>query len=414
RRARARAPLQPSCADDRALRDRAQRPSRMRRAPHPPGPRRARPHRARSAPRDRSEAARPRDSSLRARARRARASGGRDRVRDPWARNPGRASAWHRARRAGGRGGRRGALRRTRRRCRSRRARRARARRAVPDRAERGSRRARSPRARRRGRPRNRRGRLPRAPRPPGLRRPGRGRSALLVEAARRPREPSPEAAHRSARRARPAPAARRSPRASRAALLELPRARWARGPRQGVRAALGEGSPESTPRARRTRGRARPPPRFARPRTLASGRVVPDRVLLAVEAEQDRLAIGARRDAHRPPPDADERAQGFTGVVGPEVDAAMIVVEQELPAVLEVRVLDVDDGVSEIRELREQLLLHRAELARLDLVALAPARPVVREELVLDRELLGQELVDERDVGVERAHLEDLVPAET
>src|SRR5207244_249549 len=63
--------------------------------------------------------------------------------------------------------------------------------------------------------------------------------------------------------------------------------------------------------------------------------------------------------------------------------------------------------------ELEQELVFDLLELARIDLVALVAVRPGEAEELVLTAELRRQELVDERHVAVERAHLENLSPPE-
>src|SRR5262249_18869337 len=99
--------------------------------------------------------------------------------------------------------------------------------------------------------------------------------------------------------------------------------------------------------------------------------------------------------------------------VVGAEIEPLVIVAQEELAPVLEVRVLDVDERAAGVRELEEELLLHLLELARLDLVPLVPVRPGEREQLLVAAEVGRQELVDEGDVVVERAHLEDLLLAQ-
>src|SRR4051812_10782610 len=126
--------------------------------------------------------------------------------------------------------------------------------------------------------------------------------------------------------------------------------------------------------------------------------------MLLAVITEQDLLAVGERREVHGAAPDAHERRERLVRVVVPEIHAAVIMDEQELAAILEVRVLDEDERIAEVRELREQALFDVLELARVDLEALVAVRPAEAEELVLEREVLGQKLVDERHVVVERA----------
>jgi hypothetical protein len=92
------------------------------------------------------------------------------------------------------------------------------------------------------------------------------------------------------------------------------------------------------------------------------------------------------------------------------EVDALVLVAEQELSAVLVVGVFDGDEGVAEVGELGEQLLFDRLELARVDLEAVvAVDHPKVKSLCSID-ELRREKLVNEHDVGVERAHLEDLL----
>ena len=69
--------------------------------------------------------------------------------------------------------------------------------------------------------------------------------------------------------------------------------------------------------------------------------------------------------------------------VVHLEVDALVLVLEQQLAAVLEVAVLDVDERLAEVGQPEEQLVLHLLELAALDLPV---ARALVEAE--------GEELV--------------------
>jgi hypothetical protein len=83
---------------------------------------------------------------------------------------------------------------------------------------------------------------------------------------------------------------------------------------------------------------------------------------------------------------------------------------QQELAAVLEVAVANLDGWLAEVGELREELLLHLAELAVDDLPAMSLLVEAINEQLLVDRELGGQELVDEGDVVVMPANLEDLV----
>src|SRR6267154_1306496 len=86
---------------------------------------------------------------------------------------------------------------------------------------------------------------------------------------------------------------------------------------------------------------------------------------------------------------------------------------EEELPAVLEIPVHHLDDGLAEVGELLQELALHLLELAVEDLPAVPLLVEAVDEELLLGGEVGGEELVDEGDVVVVLADLEDLLPSE-
>src|SRR5437762_3180917 len=131
--------------------------------------------------------------------------------------------------------------------------------------------------------------------------------------------------------------------------------------------------------------------------------------MLATVVAQDRRFALDHRRHAHGSFPNADQRAQRFLCVVGAKVDALVLVFQEQLAAVFEVAVLDIDERITRIGELEQELLFDLLELARVDLVALVSIRPREAEKLVLAAELGRQELVDEGDVAVKRAHLEDL-----
>src|SRR5712664_3454893 len=139
----------------------------------------------------------------------------------------------------------------------------------------------------------------------------------------------------------------------------------------------------------------------------LAVGMIAP------VVPHQDALAVDARDDAHGPPPHGLQVRQRVLGVIDAEVDAVVPVREQELSAVLEVAVDLLDDRLPEVGELLQQLALHLLELAVEDLPAVRLLVEAVDEQLLLRREVGGEELVDEGDVVVVLAHLEDLLPAQ-
>src|SRR3954463_2178421 len=134
-------------------------------------------------------------------------------------------------------------------------------------------------------------------------------------------------------------------------------------------------------------------------------------RMVAAVEPHQDSLAVHAGDDGHRPAPHRLQVDERVLGVVGPQIDAVVSVGEEQFAPVLEVAVHHLDDGLAEVGELLEELALHLLELAVEDLPAIPLLVESVDEELLLGSEVGGEELVDEGDVVVVLADLEDLLP---
>src|SRR6266542_858413 len=90
-----------------------------------------------------------------------------------------------------------------------------------------------------------------------------------------------------------------------------------------------------------------RPSPRgFGRPR----------RVLASVVAQHGGLALDDGREADRPLPDAHQRLQRLLRVVAAQIDPLVIVSQEELSAVLEIRIFHVDEGIARIGELKKEL----------------------------------------------------------
>src|SRR5437763_4510589 len=135
--------------------------------------------------------------------------------------------------------------------------------------------------------------------------------------------------------------------------------------------------------------------------------------MVAAVESHEDALAVHAGDDGHRPAPYRLQVDERVLGIVAAQVDAVVTVGEEQLAAVLEVAVHHLDDGLPEVGELLEELALHLLELAVEDLPAVALLVEPVDERLLLGGEVGGEELVDEGDVVVVLAHLEDLLPPE-
>src|SRR5882757_4307772 len=76
--------------------------------------------------------------------------------------------------------------------------------------------------------------------------------------------------------------------------------------------------------------------------RRLAGAR----RVFATVVAHDRGFSLHDGGDADRSLPDPDQRAQGLLGVVSPQIDSLVLVLQEQLTAVLEVGVLHVDERV--------------------------------------------------------------------
>src|SRR6516225_1183658 len=90
-----------------------------------------------------------------------------------------------------------------------------------------------------------------------------------------------------------------------------------------------------------------------------------------------------------------------------------MVVPEQQFAAVAVVAVYYINPRFPEVRQAEEQALLDVFEVARLDEVLPGLLLPGEGEQLVLDAEFRRQEGVDEGDVVVDAADLEDLLLAQ-
>src|SRR5690606_25292706 len=132
--------------------------------------------------------------------------------------------------------------------------------------------------------------------------------------------------------------------------------------------------------------------------------------MLLAVEAQDDALAVHSGVEIDGAAPERLEVLQGQARLVQLEVDSVVTVHEQKLGTIFEIAVHHIDDRLAEIGELVEELFLDDLEVAAEDLPGLVLVVVSVDEELVLQTELGGEKFIDEGDVVVEAAHLEDLL----
>src|SRR5260370_18286255 len=135
----------------------------------------------------------------------------------------------------------------------------------------------------------------------------------------------------------------------------------------------------------------------------------MPRGMLLAVVAEHYGLSLGHCHDVDRPLPHSKNAAHDVLCVVLKQIETMVIVPQEKLAPIVEIRILDVDKRIASVGELKEKLLLHGLKLPRFDLEALVAVGPTKAEELVITHKIGGQKLVDEGDVAIESAHFEDL-----
>src|SRR5262245_65263323 len=99
----------------------------------------------------------------------------------------------------------------------------------------------------------------------------------------------------------------------------------------------------------------------------------------------------------HRASPDRLNVPQRLGRVIKLEVNARVLVLEQQLAAVAVIAVYYIDPRFSEVSQAEQEALLDFLEIARLDVVLPGLLGVGEREEAVADAELGGEEGVDER-----------------
>src|SRR5690554_2983976 len=90
--------------------------------------------------------------------------------------------------------------------------------------------------------------------------------------------------------------------------------------------------------------------------------------VLRAIIAQERPAILGDGLDIHRTFPHPVQGLKHALSVVKAQRSAVKFMVKQQLPAILEVAVLHVNEGLAEICQLRQQLLLNLLKLPALDL----------------------------------------------
>ncbi len=131
------------------------------------------------------------------------------------------------------------------------------------------------------------------------------------------------------------------------------------------------------------------------------------------IKGEEASLLINNGLQVDRTGPDRVDIAHRVTGIVSLQINTLVAMAEVELTAVVIVAILDIDEGLTKVGEAEEELLFDLAKLTGGNLVAIAVTVVAKGEELIAQHKLGGQELIDEGDVIVEPAYLEDLLAPE-
>src|SRR5262245_6583572 len=135
--------------------------------------------------------------------------------------------------------------------------------------------------------------------------------------------------------------------------------------------------------------------------------------MFVSVEGEDDLAILQDRFNMDRTFPKLVQVGERVLSVVRLQLNAAVAVLEEQLAAVLVVPILDIDDRPADVRQIKQQPLFHFVEFAAFDFII---ARILVEsegKELVAAAEIEGQELVDERQVVVDAADLEDFLTSQ-
>src|SRR5690606_26812344 len=131
----------------------------------------------------------------------------------------------------------------------------------------------------------------------------------------------------------------------------------------------------------------------------------------LPVKAQEHTLIVVAGDHVHRTLPDGVQADQGLAGLGALQILSIVPVRQEELAAVLVIGIHHFDDGLAEVGQLLQQLVLHLLELPGGDLPGRTLLVEAIGEQLLFDAEFRRQEGVDEGDVVVVAADLEDLLP---
>src|SRR5262249_12247839 len=97
-------------------------------------------------------------------------------------------------------------------------------------------------------------------------------------------------------------------------------------------------------------------------------------------------------------------------GVINPQIDAEMLVLQVELAAIAVIGIFHTDDRLPEVGQIEQEALLDLLELAAFDLVHLGLVVVAIAEELVAAAEIHRQSWFDKGHVVVDPPDLEYLL----
>src|SRR5437762_3782977 len=115
----------------------------------------------------------------------------------------------------------------------------------------------------------------------------------------------------------------------------------------------------------------------------------------------------------HRAAPQPLEVDQGVQGVGGFKLHAIELVFQEQLAPVPVVAVAYGDQRTADVRKVEQQLLFDFGKLPAFDFIHVARRVVAERKQLVLTAEIQREEFVDEREVVVNLANLENLLAAQ-
>src|SRR6266850_1702751 len=146
----------------------------------------------------------------------------------------------------------------------------------------------------------------------------------------------------------------------------------------------------------------------------FTSSIVLPLEVFFTIICEQFAFAFHQSPQVYRPCPDRVEILQRIFGVIDTKVNAFMPMIQQQLSPILKIAIGNVDKRLSEVGQRKQQLLFHALPVPVADFVNPPLRIELIGEEAALMAELFGKESVDECDVVVYAARLEDFLAPKT